>query len=124
MPQAGNLAGGAGMPAASGVNPGSLTPHAASGAVLLSAAIENNKMPAEKPEIKSPGAPQLPGSKPPLAMQKPQGPQKPQLPAQQAGSPPAQKPELSPAQQAEVAKMHQPYIDLGKAIASGKNTWA
>jgi hypothetical protein len=33
-------------------------------------------------------------------------------------------PELPPAEQAKVAEIHQPFIDLGKDVASGKNTWA
>lgn len=83
----------------------SLTPNAATGAVLLAAALEAKApMPPVPPKIDL-SAPALP------AVQLPQAPM-------------VAVPELTPPQLAQTAKIHQPYIDLGKDIASGKNTWA
>jgi hypothetical protein len=112
---------GGGAPGAPGVKAGSLTPHAASGSVLLAAAMENNKIGPKAPVMAAPSAPTL---KSPAAPKLPvPGAPKPTIPPLAAPKAPAA-PEMPPAQQAEVAKIHKPYIDLGKAIASGKNTWA
>jgi hypothetical protein len=78
-----------------------LTPAAVTGAVLLAAGLSNG--PAMSP------------------------PQKPDLQAQpikalQAKVPTVSQPETPPVDQSKMAKSLQPFIDLGKSIASGKNS--
>ena len=88
-----------------------LTGHAASGSVQLASAMANK-----------PAAPQAPVTQSPAL-------KAPVLAAPTSEAPKLAQPELTPspmtvAQQEEAAKVHQPFIDLGKDIASGKNSWA
>lgn len=87
--------------------PPALTPNAVAGAILLAAGLTN---------------------RPPMA-----APQKPDLKAVAAGlpkvdaasvTPSVPPPELPPVDQSKMAKALQPFIDLGKDIASGKNSLA
>jgi len=105
-----------GVPAAPvvpGVNPASLTPQAASGSVLLAAAMENN---AKIPKVPSPNLPAMPEVP---SINKPAVPKLPAIPAT-----PTPAPGMTAKQLADSAKVHQPYLDLGKDIASGRNSWA
>jgi len=103
----GPAAAGAAVPSLAAAGVPALTPHAASGSVMLAAAMEA-KAPIPKLEPPNFQAP------PPPAMENPAF-TVPEIPAA---------PELSAPQLAEVAKIQQPYLDLGKEIASGQNTWA
>jgi hypothetical protein len=88
-----------------------LTGHAVSGSVMLAAAKASGKMPA------IPKAPTLPTI--PKAPTLPTIPKAPTLNAPAPPAPPQfQAPSL--AQRTEMAKIHQPFIDLGKGIAGGK----
>jgi hypothetical protein len=83
--------------------PPALTPNAVAGAILLAAGLTN---------------------RPPMA-----APQKPDLKAQplampQVDIPSVTPPEPPPLDQSKMAKALQPFIDLGKDIASGKNSLA
>ena len=103
-PQAGQTAS-----AVAATPPAGLTAPAVAGAVLLAAGLVNRQPmpPAQKlampqmPTVAAPGI-VLPQVAPP------------------AGAPPAP----PPVDQAKLAKPLQPFIDLGKDIASGKNRWA
>jgi len=80
-----------------------LTPAAVAGAVLLAAGLANG---------------------PPMS-----APQKPDLQAQPVSVPKVEipsitQPEPPPVDQSKMTKSLQPFIDLGKDIASGKNSWA
>jgi hypothetical protein len=80
--------------------------------------MEGNKAVPKAPSVQAPAAP---------SVQAPAAPklESPKFEAPKLAAPKAPaKPELTALEQAEIAKMHKPYIDLGKAIASGKNTWA
>lgn len=84
-----------------------LTPHAVTGAVLLSSAIQAN------PAIAAPAAAAAvaPATQPTPA---------PATTSAAQTAPPVVPPEV----QAQVFKEQQPFIDLGMDVASGKNTWA
>jgi hypothetical protein len=85
-----------------------LTPHAASGAVMLAAAL------AAKPQIAVPkvAAPPMPTLEKP-ALPKGQLPTAPELP----------QPPPTPKQRAETARAQAPFVTLGMAVAKGTNTW-
>lgn len=82
-----------------------LTGHAVAGSVMLSAAKASGKMPAIPQAPTLPTVPKVPTL------------QAPRIPSMQAPQPPAP-PTL--AQRVEMAKIHQPFIDLGHGIASGQ----
>jgi hypothetical protein len=84
-----------------------LAPLAASGAVMLAAAHA-----AKPPMPKAPSAPAI-------ALEKPALPAVPPLP-----KPPEPPKPMTPHERAATAKAHQPFINTGMDIASGKNTWA
>lgn len=87
-----------------------LTGHASAGSVKLASAMANNVTPPKVslPEFKPnvPAAPTLPGVKAPQAILAPPEP-----------------PPLTLDEQVQAAQMQQPFVDLGKDIACGKNTW-
>jgi hypothetical protein len=93
----------AGAPAAANPTAGLAAP-AVAGAVLLAAGLANR--PAMAP-AKKPVVPQAPGVVTPTV-----------------ASAPAAAPQLPPVDQNKQSKMLQPFIDLGKDVASGKNSWA
>lgn len=100
--------------AAAGAPQASLAASAVAGAVLLAAGLVNRPaMPeAQKPKLD-------------LQAPSPQAPKIPDAPALKAPEAPAvETPTVSPAEQSKFAKTLQPFIDLGKDVASGKNTWA
>jgi hypothetical protein len=84
-----------------------LTGHAVAGSVMLAAAKMSGKMPAV------PAAPKAPT----LAAPKLAAPTLPTLKAPTLAAPAA--PAMPLAQRVEVAKIHQPFIELGQGIASG-----
>jgi hypothetical protein len=86
-----------------------LTPHAASGAVMLAAAMSAQPLPA-KPHFQA--AP-LPAMEKPALVAPTLAMPKPAIPP----TPP------TPQQKAEMAKIHEPFIKTGTDIASGRNTW-
>jgi hypothetical protein len=94
-----------------GVEPSSLTPHAASGSVMLAVAMEADAPVADiaRPSLDMPEAPEMPVL-----------PDTPALP----GAAPPSRPEPSQAELTKTAEYQQPHVDLGKDIACGKNTWA
>jgi hypothetical protein len=101
--------------------PPGLTGHAVSGSVMLAAAKASGKLPAAPTIPSAPKAPTLP-----TLPKAPALPGIPKAPAFKAPVPPAP-PKIQPpslAQRAETAKIHQPFIDLGKEIASGKRPCA
>lgn len=105
-PAAGSAAG-AGITAASAPSAPALTAAAVSGAVLLAAGL------AGRPPMAAPQKPALttaPNSAP-----------KADLPKESTAP---QQPEAPAVNQTKMAKMLQPFIDLGKDVASGKNSWA
>lgn len=106
---------GAAAPALATAGAASLTPHAAAGSVMLASAMEAGA-PIPKPQVPALQAPNAPGAP---AIPKLDAPSMPQFAAPEIAEAPA----LTEAQLAETAKIQQPYVDLGKDIASGKNSW-
>ena len=106
-------------PAVPGANPASLTPQATSGAVQLASAMEAG---APIPKLDLPA---LQAAPPPPAMAPPAGPkfQMPEFAAPAAPQAPTA-PQLTPPELQKIAQVQKPYVDLGKEIAAGKNTWA
>lgn len=92
-----------------------LTPHATANSVQLASALEANGSLPKSPEI--PPVPEIP----------PQ-PEAPQLEVPQFAQPEIKPPEVvpppTPEANAKTAEVQQPYVDLGKDVASGKNSWA
>lgn len=89
--------------------PAGLTAPAVAGAVLLAAGLANRP---PMPPAKKPAIPQVPQVAAPSVAPPPSG-----APAATPSEPP-------PVDQAKLAKPLQPFIDLGKDVASGKNTWS
>jgi hypothetical protein len=87
-------------------NAPSLTGHAVAGSVMLAAAKSAGKLP---PVPAVPKAPALPTPAAPKIAA-------PKVPSFQPPAPPA----MPLAERVEMAKIHQPFIDLGHGIASGK----
>lgn len=81
-----------------------VTPKAVAGSVQLSSALAAGKPLPKPPTMEPPKAPTL---------------EMPKLPAAPPPPPPP-----TPAEQVATAKAHQPFIDLGKDVASGKNSCA
>ena len=101
----------AAAPAAAPASPqASLTAPAVAGAVLLAAGLVNR-----------PAMPEAQKPKPDL-LQAPKPPEAPALRAPEVSA--VQPPAVSQAEQSKFAKTLQPFIDLGKDVASGQNTWA
>jgi hypothetical protein len=101
----------------------SLTGHAVAGSVLLAAALSVPKAP-KAPVLQVPAAPKAP------TFQKPAVPKLPTLQAPKfavpklpAVSPPKPPESPSMAEPVEIAKVHQPFIDQGHAIASGMESF-
>jgi hypothetical protein len=116
-PAAGGAAGsGGGAAGAAAVgSTSSLVPHAVAGSVKLSAALASGQ---KLPISGAPGtAPVAPGAPAAVAAK----PGQPGAPAVAGAKPPANPP--TAAEQAMVDKIHQPFIELGKDILSGKNIW-
>ena len=91
-----------------------LTPHAVSGSVMLAAAMAAKPPAPPKlavPQSKAPAAPAPPALTVPKMTP-------PAIPIPEAPKP------LTPQQRVEVAKAHEPFVNLGTDIASGRNTWA
>ncbi len=105
-----------------------LTGHAVSGSVMLAAAKAAGKLPAvpQMPAIpKAPTVPTIP--KAPTLPTLPKAPTLPTMPKAPAFKAPAlpAPPKVQPptlAQRAETAKIHQPFIDIGKEIAGVKRS--
>jgi hypothetical protein len=96
-----------------------LTGHAVSGSVMLAAAKSAGKMPAiQAPALQTPAMPKAP------TLQRPAVPQAPTFQAPQfaAPKPPTVSPPSLP-ERIEMAKIHQPFIDLGHRIASGQESF-
>jgi hypothetical protein len=91
------------------------TGSAVSGSVHMSAAMASKAIPASA----APAAPVLPSApaQPTLPTAKATAPPSPTVPEPPPG-------EIPPNVLEQQAKMHKPFIDLGKTIADGKNTWA
>lgn len=101
-------------PAAAG-----LAASAIAGAVLLAAGLVNRPAmaEAEKPALNTETPPP---KAPPL-----EAPDMPEGPTLKLSEAPSHQPTAaSPAEQSKFAKTLQPFLDLGKDVASGKNTWA
>jgi Family of unknown function (DUF6931) len=92
--------------------PTGLAPSAAAGSVILAAGLVKGPPmpPVPKPKLQMPAVPTL--SAPASAAAVPTV----------AAAPTA--PQLPPVDRAKQSKMLQPFIDLGKEVATGKNTWA
>jgi len=105
--------------ASANTNP-QLSGHAVAGSVQLSAAKAAGKMPTAPTAPAMPTAPTLPKAPTAPTFQAPKAPtlQAPTMPqAPQAPKPPTPP---TPAERAQMAKIHQPFIDLGHGIASGQ----
>lgn len=100
-----------GVPASDLAVPAGLTGKAVAGSVMIAAAMSVPETPeVTVPEISAPELPEVPSldlQAPDLAIQAPEVPEVPCL-------------EMTPEQQAQVAEIHQPYIDTGIEIASGQ----
>ena len=98
-----------GAPAAPGAP--SLTGHAVAGSVMLAAALSVPKAPVLKaPVLQAPAAPKVPTL---------------QAPKIAVPKPPALTPPKPPAlpERVQMAKVHQPFIEMGHGIASGKESF-
>jgi len=104
-------------PAIPGISPSSLTPRATAGSVQLASALEGGApMPAlDLPALQAPVPPSLEAPAAPTL----------QMPGLAAPAAPAapQPPQPSPPELQKTAQVQKPYVDLGKDIAAGKNTW-
>ncbi len=91
--------------------PVGLTAPAVAGSVLLAAGLVNRPAmaPTPKPKLQMPAMPHAPNT---LAA--------PQL----AALPTPATPQIPPVDRTKQSKMLQPFIDLGKEVAGGKNSWA
>jgi hypothetical protein len=75
--------------------------------------------------VNRPAMPEVQKPKPDLQAPSLQAPKPPEAPALKAPEVSAvQPPAVSQAEQSKFAKTLQPFIDLGKDVASGQNTWA
>jgi len=96
-----------------------LTGHAVAGSVMLAAAKSAGKMPAvQAPALQKPALPKAP------TLQMPAVPKVPTVQAPQVAvpKPPAVSPPSLP-ERVQMAKIHQPFIDLGHRIASGQESF-
>jgi hypothetical protein len=102
----------------------SLTGHAVSGSVMLAAAKSAGKLPAAPQAPALPTAPKAPTLQMPTVPKAPtfQMPTAPKAPTLAAPKAPTLAPPKPPtlAERVQAAKVHQPFIDLGHGIASGK----
>ncbi len=89
--------------------PAGLTAPAVAGSVLLAAGLVNRPAMPATPKLHMPAMPAVPTTSAPPQLAAPTPPAPPQLP---------------PVDRAKQSKMLQPFIDLGKEVAGGKNSWA